>query len=91
MCNKDQTLTALKARSDINGDEIERIIIRQGGAVRLGKGDDDMCLDKQGHPITPCPHRRMGYGLARKIIKLLLAAGFVSFTYGIIFHMGLLH
>ena len=90
MC-KTKTLNELRQHGDIDGHDILQSVKSQGGDYKPGHGDHFGCYDKQGHYIEPCPNRPLGRGLALKIIKTLMAAGFTAFLYGIAYHMNLIH
>ena len=80
---KTKTLIELKRCNDFDGTAILKAVKAEGGIIEPGDGDHWKCRDKDGHYITPCPDRPMGKGLALKIIKTLMAAGFTTFlVYG---------
>ena len=60
--------------------EIETCVCNQGGSVAGGHGDHDKVYDRHGHFIVPVPaHKCVATGTFKKIIKMLIAAGFVAF------------
>ena len=61
--------------------EIETVVCHQGGSIYGGHGDHDKVYDRYGHFIAPIPaHKCVATGTFKKIIKMLMAAGFIGFA-----------
>lgn len=68
-----------------NGREVTTILRRNGCEIRNGKGSHRVATMPDGSKLTYHDHGEYGPGIASKITKALVAAGFLSFIVGLVY------